>query len=72
MIRIVIYLEGGQEQSSHDCLTVQDAFERLERANMRAMAYPLASTSGAYIWRPNSHHTLESFADKMLRIEVGS
>ena len=65
MIRVTFYFSSGNEQSSHDCQTVQEAFERLQRTGMQASAHPVGTTSGCYSWDPSKDHTLEGFKAKL-------
>ncbi len=39
--------------------------ERLERTGMDAIAYPVGSDHGLYMWRPGDNNTLEVFQAKM-------
>jgi hypothetical protein len=63
--RVNLYFLNGNLQSSHDCETVEDAFERLQRSNMEGMAHPVGTTSGCYTWDPTKEHTLDGFRDKL-------
>jgi hypothetical protein len=64
-IRVTFYFASGREQSSHDCATIQEAFERLQRTGMDALAHPVGTTCGAYSWNPAKEHTLEGFTAKL-------
>lgn len=64
-VRVTFYFTNGAMQSSHDCDSVEDAFERLQRTNMQAMAHPVGTTCGAYSWTPGKEHTLEGFRAKL-------
>jgi len=65
MIRVTFYFASGNVQSEHDCDTIQEAFERCQRMNMDALAFPVGTTCGAYSWNPSKEHTLEGFEAKL-------
>lgn len=66
MIRTTFYFSSGREQSSHDCDTVEEAFERCQRMKMDANVFVVGTTSGGYEWRANQDgHTLEGFKAKL-------
>ena len=66
LIRTTFYFATGREQSSHDCATILEAFERCERMNMDALAFPVGSERGiSYVWRPGAENTLEAFEARM-------
>jgi hypothetical protein len=65
MIRTTFYFANGNTQSSHDCATVEEAFDRCVRMNMDALIHPVGTTCGAYEWRPRQEHTLEGFRAKL-------
>jgi hypothetical protein len=64
-IRVTFYFASGREQSSHDCETIESAFERLQRTGMDAIAHPVNTTCGAYSWNPSKDHTLTGFRAKL-------
>lgn len=64
-IRVTFYFTSGREQSSHDCDTVQEAFERCQRTGMDALIHPVGTTSGCYSWNPSKVHTIEGFMAKL-------
>lgn len=71
MIRTTFYFEGtGREQSSHDCATIQEAYARCQRMNMHAIAFPVGTVGGGYMWRPNAENTLERFEARMHELEA--
>lgn len=67
MIRVNLYFWTGNLQSSHDCESVESAFERLQRSNMDGLAFPVGTTSGGYEWRKSqqAEHTLEGFKARL-------
>ena len=66
MIRVTFYFSSGAEQSSHDCATAEEAFERMERTGMEAIARPVNTTCGCYCWNPSKQgHTLEGLKSKL-------
>jgi len=65
MIRVNLYFSNGNLQSSHDCTTDVEAFERLQRSNMYGMAHPVETTCGAYFWDPSKVHTMDGFRAKL-------
>ena len=65
MIRVTFYFTSGAMQSSHDCHTAEEAFERLQRTGMQAVAHPVGTTSGCYSWDPSKDHTLKGFEAKL-------
>ena len=65
MIRTTFYFASGNQQSSHDCKTVEEAFDRCQRMNMAALIHPVGTTCGAYSWNPSKEHTLEGFRAKL-------
>jgi fructose/tagatose bisphosphate aldolase len=60
MIRVTFSFWTGREQSSHDCESVEAAYERMERTNMEAIAFKLGTYHGLYCWRPSATNTLEA------------
>jgi hypothetical protein len=66
-IRVTMFFSTGREQSSHDCDTIQDAFDRCQRSGMLAHAYPVGTSEGIYIWRAEAPNTLEAFTRAMER-----
>ncbi len=67
IVRVTFYFAGtDREQSQHDCDTVEEAFERLQRTGMQALAIrPHAGTHGCYVWRPGDVNTLEALKAKL-------
>jgi hypothetical protein len=70
MIRVTQYCANGNEQSSHDYETVELAFEACERLkltfSMYAIAVPVGTTAGCYVYEPRKEsHTLEGFRKKL-------
>ncbi len=67
MIRTTFYFANGNTQSSHDCATVEEAFDRCVRMNMDALIHPVGTTCGGYEWRKSQQgeHTLEGFRAKL-------
>lgn len=65
MIRVNLYFSNGNLQSSHDCKTEAEAFDRLQRSNMDGLAHPTYTTCGGYYWDPSKVHTMEGFRDKL-------
>lgn len=66
-IRVTLYFANGNEQSSHDCDTAIEAYDRLKRSNMDGLAFPVGTTCGGYEWRcsQQSEHTYEGFVSKL-------
>lgn len=64
-IRVTFYFASGNEQSSHDCADAQEAFDRLTRTGMTALARPVNTTCGCYSWNPAKDHTFEDFMAKL-------
>ncbi len=64
-IRVIWYFWTGRESHAHDCDSIAEAYERLERTGMDAIAYPVGSDHGLYMWRPGDNNTLEVFQAKM-------
>jgi fructose/tagatose bisphosphate aldolase len=71
-IRCTWYFSTGRESHSHDCDTVEQAFERLQRTGMDALAFPVGTSYGVYRWdaRDNGQTTLEYFAERMNRLAL--
>ena len=69
-IRTTFYFDSGREQSSHDCATLQEAFDRCKRMNMTAHAVNLR-TDRLYIWRPAAPNTFEAFSARLADIVLG-
>ena len=65
MIRVAFYFWTGREQSSHDCESVEAAYERMERTHMDAIAFKMGTNSGLYCWRPTATNTLEALRTAM-------
>jgi hypothetical protein len=64
-IRVTFYFRSGDVQSEHDYDTAEQAFERMQRTGMEAMARPVNTTCGAYYWNPSKEHNLEGFKAKL-------
>ena len=71
-IRTIFYFATGREQSTHDCESVQAAFDRCVRMNMDANVHPVGTTKGVYVWRPGVNNTIESMANKLEDIVIDS
>jgi hypothetical protein len=70
MIRVTWYFWSGRESHSHDCTSVEEAFERLVRTGMYAIVYPVGTTSGLYNWdHTKQGHTLEGLKAKLALCE---
>jgi fructose/tagatose bisphosphate aldolase len=73
MIRCNWYFWTGKLSHSHDCHTVEEAFERLQRTGMDALVWPVGTVSGLYTW--NAHddrHTLEALRERMDAIRLSA
>lgn len=64
MIRVTIYFATGRESNSHDCQSLEQAFDMCSRYGMLAHAVNLR-TDKLYIWRPEAPNTMEAFAAKL-------
>ncbi len=70
VVRVTFYFpetgREGREQSQHDCDTVEEAFERMERTGMEAIAFkPANETRGCYVWHVGAANTLEALKAKL-------